>query len=281
MPETATFWRHPRFADLGLLAARFTQHRYELHTHPTYVIALITEGCERVRVSRETVLAPAGSVLVVNPEEWHDGEAGAESGWAYRTFYPTVDLMSGIARELGREHTPMFPRRLIEDRALAAALRAAHESSMSHEAAEAETAMLVALRRLLLRYGDWGQQPEETEDSGAHRRLARYAQAIEQDLASTLDLQRLARTAGVTRFQVIRDFKKVTGLTPGAFIRDRRLRRASALIGEGAGLAEAAAAAGFADQSHLSRAFRTMHGVTPGAFRKGWLAPRDAGRRIV
>src|SRR5277367_2016046 len=82
--ETKEFWRHARFRDLGLLKARFRRHRYELHTHPTYVIALITEGCERVRIGNQSVLAPAGSVLVVNPEEWHDGEAGADEGWAYR-----------------------------------------------------------------------------------------------------------------------------------------------------------------------------------------------------
>ncbi|SJM29953.1 hypothetical protein BQ8482_120008 [Mesorhizobium delmotii] len=35
-------------ANLGLLKARFRQHSFELHTHPTYVIALITESCERV-----------------------------------------------------------------------------------------------------------------------------------------------------------------------------------------------------------------------------------------
>ncbi|TKB15692.1 MAG: helix-turn-helix domain-containing protein, partial [Mesorhizobium sp.] len=72
----------------------------------------------------------------------------------------------------------------------------------------------------------------------------------------------------VTRFQVIRDFNKAIGLTPAAYIRDRRLRRASALIERGFGLADAAIAAGFADQSHLSRTFRAMHGMTPGMFRR-------------
>ena len=48
MQETKEFSRYARFRDLGLLSARFRQHSFELHTHPTYVIALITEGCERV-----------------------------------------------------------------------------------------------------------------------------------------------------------------------------------------------------------------------------------------
>ncbi|TKB30522.1 MAG: AraC family transcriptional regulator, partial [Mesorhizobium sp.] len=68
--ETGKYWRHPCFPDLGLFEARFTRHRYELHTHPTYVIALITFGCERIRIGRQSVLAPAGAIAVVNPEEW-------------------------------------------------------------------------------------------------------------------------------------------------------------------------------------------------------------------
>ena len=91
---------------------------------------------------------------------------------------------------------------------------------------------------------------------------------IEADLGSALNLKRLAAAAGVTRFQVIRDFKRQVGLTPAAFIRNRRLRRARRLIELGASLSEAAAAAGFADQSHLTRTFNAVHGITPGIFQK-------------
>ncbi|HLJ06515.1 MAG TPA: AraC family ligand binding domain-containing protein, partial [Acetobacteraceae bacterium] len=84
--DSTTFWRHPRFPDLCLLKARFTQHRYELHTHPTYVVALITEGCEQLRIGSRRVSAPRGTVLIVHPEQCHDGEAGVADGWSYRTL---------------------------------------------------------------------------------------------------------------------------------------------------------------------------------------------------
>ncbi len=268
MRETREYWRHPCFRDLGLLKARFTRHRYDRHTHPTYVIALITDGCERVRVGNETVLAPAGTVLVVNPEEWHDGEAGAEGGWAYRTFYPSVPLLTAIAGELGQNRPPVFSRRLIEDRDIARAMAVAHEESTSEDAASAETSMLAALRLLILRYGDCGGRFEQVDDSGSRRRLSIYEQVIEGKLNSELGLQRMALAAGVTRFQVIRDFKKLVGLTPGAFIRNRKLRRAGALIEQGLSLAAAAADSGFSDQSHLSRTFRAAHGITPGMFKR-------------
>lgn len=268
MQETQQFWRHAHFRDLGLLKARFRRHRYELHTHPTYVIAVITAGCERVRVGRQSVLAPAGSVLVVNPEEWHDGEAGADEGWAYRTFYPSVDLLAGIAAELGRDRPPLFPRSVLDDPETVRALARAHRESGCEDATRAETSLLVALRLLILRHGHRERRAEPAEGSGARRRLSLYEQVIEDHLAEDLRLQRLADAAAVTRFQVIRDFRKVVGLTPAAFIRDRRLRRASRLIDQGSGLADAAFAAGFADQSHLSRCFRAAHGITPGMFRK-------------
>lgn len=270
LAETSEFWRHPRFADLGLLKARFTRHRYDLHTHPTYVIALITGGCERIRIDGQTIVAPAGTVAIVNPEECHNGEAGAAGGWAYRTFYPSVTMLAAIARELGQDRIPMFRQRLIEDDMLARVLAVAHQSSATEDATSAETSMLVALRYLITRYGDEVRRPARLESAGSRRRFALYEDFIEANLDVALDLQSLADPAGVTRFQVIRDFKAAVGLTPAAFIRDRRLRRAARLIEQGLSLAEAAIAAGFADQSHLSRTFRATRGMTPRTFQKGW-----------
>ncbi|MCV3208747.1 AraC family transcriptional regulator [Mesorhizobium sp. YC-39] len=266
--ETSKYWRHPCFPDLGLFKARFTRHRYELHTHPTYVIALITAGCERIRIGRRNVVAPAGTIAIVNPEEWHDGEQGADEGWAYRTFYPTVPLMTALARELGRERAPVFSRAIIEDHHLAARLAAAHEGSTSQDATKAEASLLAALGRLIVRHGDWNGRAEEVENAGSRRRFSVYEELIESRLGSPLDLQQLADAARVTRFQVIRDFKKAIGLTPATYIRDRRLRRARLLIEDGLGLADAALLAGFADQSHLTRTFRAAHGMSPGMFRK-------------
>jgi AraC-like DNA-binding protein len=169
---------------------------------------------------------------------------------------------------------PLFPRAFIDDREVADAIAVAHESSMSGDVVVAESSMLVALRQLIQRYGDLHDRPEPMETSGARRRLSLYRQVIEHDLASRLDLARLAHAAGVTRFQVIRDFKKETGLTPSAFIRNCRARRAGLLIERGLSLSDASLAAGFSDQSHLSRTFRGTHGITPRMFQQIWSTGR-------
>jgi AraC-like DNA-binding protein len=273
--ERQVFWRHPGLAGLALLKARFTRHRYALHTHPTYVVALVTAGCERLRVGRRQVVAPAGRLILVNPEECHDGEPGAEGGWAYRTLYPPVDLIADVARELGEGCLPMFPHPVVEDREVAQAFAAAHrDAEHAAEAIAAEASMLAALRLLLLRHADAARPARDSATSqGARRRVAAYADLIDSRLAGgAITLAALAEAVGVTRFQVVRDVRRETGLTPGGFVRTLRLRRAAGLIEDGEALAAAAAAAGFADQSHLTRAFRAVHGVTPRAFQRSWVA---------
>lgn len=277
MEKDASFWRHPRLGDLCLFKARFTQHRYDLHTHPTYVVALITEGCERLRVGRRSHVAPIGTVIVVNPEEMHDGEPGADGGWAYRTIYPSISLMSEVAREVGHDGIPFFPETIVHDDQLACSLMHAHLAAEGDDPIEAEASMLSALGRLVAANSDIHKRKAHLDCTGAHRRLALYIDAIESKLAYGIDLEGLAHHAGVTRFQVIRDFKRVANLTPGAYMRNRRVQLARRLIEGGMGLAEASAASGFSDQSHLSRVFKSTQGMSPGTFRRAWLSERYVG----
>lgn len=273
--DRAVFWPHPHFRDMGLLKARFRRHRYELHTHPTYVIALITDGCESVRVGRRQETAPASAVIVVNPEECHDGQAGCDAGWAYRTFYPSVELMAEVARELGQASLPFFPCTILTDPALAEALAQAHRRAEGADTGASEAAMLLALRRLIIGHADASRPARARTHAGSTRRVALYQQMIEADLADGFELARFAGASGVTRFQVIRDFKQITGFTPAAFVRDRRVRFAGRLIRDGETLANAAISAGFADQSHLSRAFKVAHGFTPGTLRQAFARRRS------
>lgn len=65
---------------------------------------------------------------------------------------------------------------------------------------------------------------------------------------------------------MLRGFVRATGLTPHAYLMQRRIGLARRLIARGLPLAEAAAASGFADQSHMTRAFGRAYGLSPGAY---------------
>lgn len=89
---------------------------------------------------------------------------------------------------------------------------------------------------------------------------------IDDDPTATITLTDLAAEARLSRFQLVRNFAKAVGLTPHAYIVQRRIDLARRLIGAGTPLAEAAFAAGFADQSHMTRVFVSKYGLSPGIY---------------
>jgi AraC family transcriptional regulator len=74
----------------------------------------------------------------------------------------------------------------------------------------------------------------------------------------------LARAAGVHPVYLVQSFRARWGMTTRAFVRSHRVFHAVQLVEQGTTLAEAAAAAGFADQSHMTRAIRRERGAPPG-----------------
>jgi AraC-like DNA-binding protein len=87
------------------------------------------------------------------------------------------------------------------------------------------------------------------------------------DLAHGKTLRALAHDAGLSPFHLHRLYLRCTGLTPRQQQMLARLRQARTLLGEGVALSDAAAACGFADQSHLNRVFKRWMGVPPGRYR--------------
>jgi AraC-like DNA-binding protein len=77
----------------------------------------------------------------------------------------------------------------------------------------------------------------------------------------------MASARGMSREGFIRWFHRNVGMTPHAYRLVRRLNRARALLASDAAPAEAAAEAGFADQSHMGRGFRLAFGATPAGYR--------------
>ncbi|WP_246277798.1 helix-turn-helix domain-containing protein [Phytohabitans rumicis] len=92
----------------------------------------------------------------------------------------------------------------------------------------------------------------------------RVRDMIDEGYARDLTADDLAAAAGTSRYAVYRAFREAYGLSPSDYQRQLRLRSARRMLVAGHGIAESAALAGFADQSHLTRWFLRCYGVTPG-----------------
>lgn len=107
-------------------------------------------------------------------------------------------------------------------------------------------------------------------------RLARVLAYVETHLEREVSLEDLAREACLSAFHFARSFKAAVGMSPHAFLLQRRLERARNLLeSTSLPLAEVASACGFCSQAHLSTSFKRETGVTPGVFRHARARPGD------
>ena len=134
---------------------------------------------------------------------------------------------------------------------------------------ESEEKTFFALEQLVHRYATptGAARPSHRHATG----LAAVRELLDDRVAENVGLDDLAAVAGLSRFHLIRAFQRRYGVTPFAYQRNRRIEKARAVLRTGASLADAAAGAGFADQSHLGRAFRAVMGATPGEYRESYL----------
>src|SRR5690606_38860949 len=98
--------------------------------------------------------------------------------------------------------------------------------------------------------------------------LDRVREQLHDEFRQRHTLENLARTAGVHRVHLAREFRRCFGCTVGHYIRQRRVEFACQRLAASADpLSDIAFDAGFADQSHFTNTFRRLVGVSPGAFR--------------
>ena len=147
-------------------------------------------------------------------------------------------------------------------------LEAAHRA-LDHRNLEGEEKICIALQRLVRRNAT--PTGPARRITGADARVAKVRELLDDRTAENVGLDELAAAAGVSRFHLIRVFRRRYGMTPFAYQRNRRIEKARAVLRTGKSIADAAAAAGFADQSHLGRSFRAVMGSTPGEYRESYL----------
>jgi len=267
--ECARFFVAPRFPEVDCLTAMFRTHAYVAHMHETYTIGCIETGCETWTARGGRHYAGPGDFAFNNPLDVHDG-APFGAGYAYRMTYPTVAFIQRVAGFVGGRtvaSTPMFKAPVLHDPDGARLFSEAHAAlEDGGDALAGEELLMRAYGRLLVLHADIAPVALGRERGP----VARVREAIHARYAEDLKLDDLAAIARLSLHHLIRVFRAEIGLTPHAYVVDVRVRRARELLRSGLSPAEAAGLVGFADQAHLTRAFKARLGAAPGAYRRAF-----------
>ncbi|HEX3777293.1 MAG TPA: AraC family transcriptional regulator [Polyangiaceae bacterium] len=198
-----------------------------------------------------------GEALLATP---HRGHAGS---------FHVIELTCSLLEEYAMTHQLRSARTELRDgahsisKSLASKLRGLLTTLTPHASALAPQSAAVELSRTLVSEMMGGTLTSSTaHGAGASRAAARMRECLEHE-GFQVDLDTLAAAAGLSKFHALRAFKRRYGLTPHAYQMCVRVRRVAHLLLAGTAPAEAAAACGFADQSHMNRHFKRILGVTP------------------
>lgn len=244
--------------------AFFAGYAYDPHRHDTYAVGVTLGGVQCFDYRGEMVVSTPGKLIVVHPDERHNGRSGGAAGFRYRMAYiePRLirDALGGGTRPL-----PFVRRALSTDPRLRRAIELTlGDLSRAPEELEADQIVLsLAEAMAALDPSLPGRRVAPASAIAVDRARDFIEAAFERPVASA----ELEAVTGLDRYALARHFRTLLGTSPYRYLTMRRLGRARALIRGGEALAEAACAAGFADQSHMTRQFKEAYGVSPGRWR--------------
>lgn len=260
--------RYTREHGVELLEAAFHSHVYERHMHDTYAIGVTLRGIQSFRCRGAVREAAPGDIVAINPAEAHDGKSGTDGGYAYRMIYVPANWMRAIVddalEQRGQEVFANAP--ILKDPVLAERLCAAWDSMAEPSSSFAGDALLYeALQTLVIRHGGVRPSDRQSVDEHGMRRVRDYlVSRVEEDIR----VQELAELAGMSRFQLTRQFQRAFGLPLHAYHLHLKLEEGKRRLRLAIPIAQVANDLGFADQSHFHRRFRGMFGVTPDDWRR-------------
>jgi AraC-like DNA-binding protein len=202
-------------------------------------------------------------VVVLHPDEPHDGRPGTDAGFIYLGLHlDPAQVFEAACGEVGKASLPFVANPIMTDLALASDIISAFDGPLEPLHADA---LILTVSHSLLRNG-------HSRSSSAKRRsvsdkvVGRAREFLEENCTRVVSAAELEAACGETRFTVGEQFKRRFGTSPYRFLLMRRLDRVRSRLRSACNLADLAQEVGFADQAHMTRAFKSAFGATPSSF---------------
>lgn len=267
---TAEFWRDSAIAHAESRRACNSRACYKSHSHPTFSIGAVDRGGSVFTGPSGVpyalrpgmmVFIPAGCVHACNPL--------AARSWSYQMLHLDAIWLRLLMTEMTDATDRLIGEReirVIENEAVYQRFCQLNAMLFSASCAEEKDAALIEFIGHCS--GDValaGRFPAISPCENAM--INKVIAALEQTERPLWTLAELADISGMSRYQLIRAIRAVTGMTPHVYQINVRITQARRLLQSGHSIIDISYQLGFADQSHFQRVFKDYTGVTPGCYR--------------
>ncbi|MDF0752421.1 AraC family transcriptional regulator [Marinobacter sp. 71-i] len=264
------FWRDARMSHVELRkVADGRKVCYAPHSHTQWSIGAITRGKSTFQYRTDHYRIHAGDLVLMNPEWVHACNPIDNQPWAYLMLYVDTGWLTDLRFRAGLLPQPEWQD--ISTATISDPLWYERYCRMAdclldphRDLLDKQTEVVEFLSDLM---HELARQPEVREPK-APQALVALAHYLDDHAAEDLSLDTLCEISGYSAGHLIRAFRQYFGLTPHAYLVNRRIQLGRCELKNGVPIAEAALNAGFADQPHFQRAFKRLMAATPNQYRR-------------
>lgn len=239
---------------------------YSPHRHESYTIALTIKGVQTFQYRGEKYSSIPGQVIVLHPDEIHDGQAGTDEGFTYRSLHLQPELMQTAC---GQSSLPFLEAGVYSDPALKDVTHTLLQDIDNELSDLGYHDAIQQLADAFMRLSGQIKIKRRTNNTKAVQQAKDY---IHNHLSHEVSMDDLESFTQHDRWQLARDFREVTATSPYRYLIYQRIKQASQHLLHGHKVADTACEFGFSDQSHFHRHFKQILGLTP----KQWCTMNQA-----
>lgn len=268
--HTPIFWRDSRMPHIELRKVTDgCKVCYNLHSHTHWSLGAITQGVSTFIYRENSYHVTEGDLVLMNPDWPHACNPIENQPWAYLMLYVDTTWLTQLRYTEGLLQQPCWQdiaNAVITDNHLyqGYCTMAATLLDDDRELLDKQTQVIEYLSTLMHTF-DNQKLVLNKQTPAALNKLASY---LNEHCAEELSLDELCTLSGYSPSHFIRSFKQYFGMTPHAYIINKRIQYSQQQLKKGLSIIDIALDAGFADQAHFQRTFKRLVAATPNQYRK-------------
>jgi AraC-like DNA-binding protein len=271
MEEQFKYLRSPYTAGLKAFSAKMTEFSYDKHAHEEYSIGVTCSGRQDFFSDGSFHKSNAGNIIFFNPEQVHDGCAGAGSPMEYQMLYIPEPLIVNMMQVVGnasndqaRLDSSLFQDTILRQQMFS--LVQLMQQPDIHSSIEEEQ-LLLGVTHSIVRLGG-GRLDTQSSQTRKDTLLMRAKEFIYYNQHRKITVDEIANAASISKYHFIRLFSEQFGITPHQYVLSLRINRCKIALDSGERATDVAAKLGFSDVSHLNRKFKNTFGITPTQYQR-------------
>lgn len=244
-------------------------YNYSKHSHETFALSIIEEGEIEIQFhSQEKLYLHANKIVVFNPNQVHITKSAIKENLNYYTLHVDTKYCKNKQTNIfGKSDSFIDVENIIDDKVLYQRLLGVFEDIILNKQNIKSEQLAILVDEILEKYTK--SNSIEVINEEENKLLSNIEQYIIQNIKNPITLEDIALNVRYNESYITRVFKKKYGLTPHAFLVNKRIEKArnKMLNNKEISLAQLSSEVGFYDQSHFSKVFKRVFAISPNKYR--------------